>query len=151
VNVILKLGGGKQFHVLMSSRDARGMITDVLAFRQSTIQQQPKLVEGIVRATLEGLAFMQREPAKAAAIIAKKLEITPAEVMAQLPNIENPPLAQCSDIFKHENVLPSFYATGRIIGDILIKQGLIPALPPIESTFDGRFIAALQANPGELK
>jgi len=38
---------------------------------------------------MEGLAFMRREPAKAAAIIAKTLDISAADVQAQLPNVEN--------------------------------------------------------------
>ena len=94
VSMILKLGGGKLYHVLLSSKDARGMITDVLAVRDSTIAHNPALVAGLIRGTLEGLAFMHREPAKAAAIIAKTLDISAADVQAQLPNIENPPLAQ---------------------------------------------------------
>jgi NitT/TauT family transport system substrate-binding protein len=151
VSVILKLGGGKQFHVLLSSREARGMITDIIAVKQSTIEQDPKLVEGLIRGTLEGLAFMHKEPVKAAALIAKTLEITPADVQAQLPNIENPPLAQLTDVFASHEVLPSFYASGQVIGNILMKQGLIQRLPPIADTFDARFVAAVQAHPGDLK
>jgi NitT/TauT family transport system substrate-binding protein len=151
VSVILKLGGGKLYHVLLSSREARGMITDVLVVRQSTIAQDPKLVEGLVRGTMEGLAFMQREPAKAAALIAKHLEITPADVMAQLSNIENPPLAQLGDVFRASDTLPSFQASGKVIGDVLLKEGLLKRLPPIADTYDARFVAAVQTAPGDLK
>jgi NitT/TauT family transport system substrate-binding protein len=131
--------------VLLSSRDARGMITDVLAFKDSTIQKNPKLVEGLVRGTMEGVAFMQKEPAKAAAIIAKTLGISVSDVQAQLPNIENPPLQHLGDVFDKGAVLPSFYASGRIIGDTLRKQGLIHDLPPTGDTYDASFVAALQA------
>jgi NitT/TauT family transport system substrate-binding protein len=148
VSVILKLGAGNLYHVLLSSRDARGMITDVLAVKESMIESNPKLVEGLVRGTMDGVAFMQKEPAKAAALIAKTLEISPAEVQAQLPNIENPPLAQLADVFKSGAGLPSFHASGRIIGDILRKQGQIRELPPITQTYDARFVTAVQANPG---
>ena len=37
VSVIAKSSGGKRFHVLLSSREARGMITDVLALKESVI------------------------------------------------------------------------------------------------------------------
>jgi NitT/TauT family transport system substrate-binding protein len=87
VSVIVKSGGGKRFHVLLSSRDARGMITDVLVLKESAIAKNPKRVEGLIRGTMDGLTFMQTEPAKAAAIIAKTLEISSAEVQEQLPNI----------------------------------------------------------------
>jgi NitT/TauT family transport system substrate-binding protein len=148
VSVIVKSGGGKRFHVLLSSREARGMITDVLVLKDNTIAKNPKLVEGLIRGTLDGLAFMQADPSSAAAIIAKTLEITPSEVKEQLPNIENPPLANLGDVFKKEAALPSFYASGKIIGDILKREGQITALPPIEVTYDASFVSALQAHPG---
>ena len=151
VSVILKMNGGKQYHVLLSSREARGMITDVLVFREATIAKNPKLVEGMIRGTLDGLAFMQKEPAKAAAIIGKALEISVADVEAQLPNIENPPLAQLGDVFKKSSVLPSFHASGSIIGDILRKEGQLQVLPAIDQTYDATFVAAIQANPGDLR
>jgi NitT/TauT family transport system substrate-binding protein len=148
VSVIVKSSGGKRFHVLMSSRDARGMITDVLVLKDSVIAKNPKLVEGLIRGTMDGLAFMKTDSVKAAAIIAKTLEITPAEVTEQLPNIENPALPNLGDVFKKTAVLPSFYASGKIIGDILKREGQIDASPAIEATYDASFVSALQANPG---
>ena len=73
------------------------------------------------------------------------------DVQAQLPNVENPSLPHLGDVFTKTNSLPSFHASGRIIGDILRKQGQILALPPIEATYDSRFVAAVQANPGAPK
>jgi NitT/TauT family transport system substrate-binding protein len=148
VSVIIKSNGGKRFHVLLSSRDARGMITDVLVLKDSVIAQNPKLVEGLIRGTLDGLAFMKSDPTRAAAIIAKTLEISTADVKEQLPNIENPELANLGDVFKKETALPSFYASGKIIGEILKREGQITALPPIEMTYDASFVSTLQAHPG---
>ena len=151
VSMILGLGGGKLYHVLLSSRDARGMITDVLAVRDSTVARNPTLVASLIHATMEGLAFMQREPAKAAAIIARTLEISAADVQAQLPNIENPTLPHLGDVFRKSDALPSFYASGKVIGEILRREGQIQVLPPIDGTYDDRFVLALQANPGDLQ
>ena len=151
VSMILRLGGGRTFHVLLSSREARGMITDVLAVRAATIAKDPALVEGLIRGTLDGLAFMKADPDRAAAIIANTLGITPGEVHAQLANIENPPLSRLDDVFRHSGELPSFEASGKVIGAILEREGQIRALPPIEETFDARFVRAMQANVGELK
>ena len=148
VSVIIKSNGGKRFHVLLSSRDARGMITDVLVLKDSMIARDPKLVEGLIRGTMDGLAFMKSDPSRAAAIIAKTLEISPSDVTEQLPNIENPELANLGDVFKKEDALPSFYASGKIIGEILKREGQIAVLPPIERTYDASFVSALQAHPG---
>ena len=151
VSMILQLGGGKSFHVLLSSREARGMITDVLAVRDSTIARDPALVAALIHATMEGLAFMQKEPAKAAAIIAKTLDISTAEVQAQLLTIENPSLPHLADVFHKSDVLPSFYASGKVIGEILRREGQIPGSPVIDDTYDEKFVAALQAKPGDLQ
>ena len=148
VSVIVKSSGGKRFHVLMSSREARGMITDVLVLKENVIAKNPKLVEGLIRGTMDGLAFMKADPAEAAAVIAKTLDISPAEVQQQLPNIENPALADLGDVFKKSAVLPSFYASGKIIGDILKREGQIEVPAPIETTYDASFVNALQTNPG---
>ena len=149
VSMITKLGGGTQFHVLLSSREARGMITDVLALTDSTIAKDPKLVEALIRGTLDGLDYMRKEPDKAARLIGKALGIGVDDVKAQLANVENPPLSRLGDVFKKSPLLPSFYASGSIIGDILKKEGQIQALPPIEATYDASFVAALQAHPGD--
>ena len=146
VSTIRKLGGGTQFHVLLSSREARGMITDVLALTESTIAKNPKLVEALIRGTLDGLSYMRKEPDKAAALIAKVLEISPDDVKSQLANVENPPLNQLDEVFRKSSALPSFYASGSLIGDILKKEGQIQASPAIEATYDASFVAALQAN-----
>jgi NitT/TauT family transport system substrate-binding protein len=148
VSVITKSGGGRRFHVLMSSREARGMITDVLVLRDSVIARNPALAEGLIRGTMDGLAYMQSDPAGAVRIIARRLDISPAEVQEQLPNVENPALASLGDVFKRQPELPSFYASGRIISDILKREGQIDAAPPIDSTYDARFVSAVQAKPG---
>lgn len=151
VSMILGIEGGKRYHVLLSSREARGMITDVLAVSDSTIARNPELVAGLIRGTMEGLAFMRTEPARAAAIIGKTLEISAAEVQSQLQNIENPPLSHLGDVFEDTAELPSFNASGKLIGQILQREGQIHNLPAIADTYDAKFVRALQANPGGLK
>jgi NitT/TauT family transport system substrate-binding protein len=148
VSMILKLGGGTQFHVLLSSRNARGMITDVLVLKAARIAADPALATGLIRGTMDGLAFMQAHPGQAEKIIARALGITPGDVRAQLPNIENPTLPQLGDVFHRSDVLPSFYASGRVIGALLERERQIPAMPSIDATFDPRFVAAIQAHPG---
>jgi NitT/TauT family transport system substrate-binding protein len=148
VSVIVKSGGGRRFHVLLSSREARGMITDVLVLKDSVIAKNPKWVAALIRGTMDGLAFMKADPAKAAAIIAKTLEISTADVQEQLANVENPAWADLGDVFKKATALPSFYASGKIITEILEREGQIDVPPPIEGTFDASFVNALQSSPG---
>lgn len=124
------------------------MITDVLVLKESVIAKNPKMVEGLIRGTLDGLAFMTADAGKAADIIGKTLDISPEEAAGQLPNIENPALAALGDVFKKSDSLPSFYASGKVIGEILKREGQIEAAPPIEGTYDASFVRALQGNSG---
>jgi NitT/TauT family transport system substrate-binding protein len=151
VSMILRLEGGKRYHILLSSREARGMITDVLAFRESTMAKDPKLVDALIRGTMEGLEYMRQQPEQAIAIISKALEISADEVRAQLPNVENPPLTRLGDVFQKTSTLPSFHASGAVITDILKKEGQIERVPSIEDTYDARFVSDVQANPGDLR
>ncbi len=48
-------------------------------------------------------------------------------------------------MFKKSDALPSFYASGKIINDILQREGQIDSPPPIEGTYDASFVAALQS------
>lgn len=148
VSVILRSGGGKRFHVLLSSREAIGIITDTLALTDATIKKKPKMVDGLIRAYLDGVSFMAKEPDKAAAIIAKALDVDPEDAKSQMQSIQNPTLAQIGDVFVKSDALPSFYASGRTIGSILKKEGQIDAEPAIEATFDASFVKGIQAHPG---
>ena len=121
------------------------MVTDVLAVRAATIERNPKFVDALIRGTMEGLEFMRREPVKAIKIIAKRLEISEGDARAQLGNIENPSVSQLAEVFTPGDALPSFQASGRIIGDILRREGQIHTMPPIEITYDARFVHALQS------
>jgi NitT/TauT family transport system substrate-binding protein len=145
VSMIRNMNSGHRFHVLLSSGEARGMVTDVLAVRGSTIEKNPKFVDALVRGTMEGLEFMRREPAKALSIIAKRLGISEADARLQLGNVENPQPSQLADVFEPSDTLPSFQASGRIIGDILRREGQIRAMPAVEITYDARFVHALQS------
>lgn len=145
VSTVLNLDGGRRFHVVLSSRDARGMITDVLVFTAERIARDPQMVEGLMRGTLDGLAFMRTNPAQAAVIIGKALEIPPAEVTRQLRYIENPDLAHLDDVFRRGSALPSFYVSGRIIGAQLQHEGQAGRPVDIAATYDDRFVRMLQA------
>jgi NitT/TauT family transport system substrate-binding protein len=149
VSVILKSGGGKRYHVLLSSKEAIGIIVDVLSVTDATIAKRPKLVDALIRGYFDGVAFMKSEPDKAAAIIAKTLDISPDEAKDQLQSIQNPTLATAGDVFMKADALPSFFASGKIIGGILHKEGQIESEPPIEATFDASFVKAIQAHPGD--
>ncbi|CDS52828.1 Urea carboxylase-related ABC transporter, periplasmic substrate-binding protein [Polaromonas sp. CG9_12] len=140
---ILGQGGGKKFKVVYSSKNAPGLIADVLVFDDQAIKTRPAEITGIMKAYLDGLAYMKAKPEESAKIIGKFMGVTPKEVKEQLAGVYNIPLAEMPKAFVKAKETTSYYASGDVIGQLLKAKGQITTVPPIETTFDAQFVSAL--------
>jgi NitT/TauT family transport system substrate-binding protein len=140
---IISQGGGKKFKVLFSSKDAPGMIADVLVFDEKVIKAKPTEIAGIIKAYLDGMEYMKTKPDEAAKIIGKALGVSAKDVKEQLSGVYNIPLAEMPKAFVKAPETTSYFASGEIIGQILKNKGQITAIPATESTFDAQFVTAL--------
>jgi NitT/TauT family transport system substrate-binding protein len=145
VSAIVQADGGKKFHVLYSSRDAKGLITDVLVVSPKTIQKDPVMITGMIQAFVAGEAYMQSHPADANAIIGKALGIAAADVPGQLAGVQNPQLAEMPSVLAKSDKLPSFYVSNPVIGNLLKSEDQITEIPPVEDTYDASFVDTLAA------
>lgn len=136
--------GGKKFHVVFSSKDAPGLIADVLVFDEKFIKSNPKDINGIIQAYLDGMAYMKAKPAESAKIIGKFMGVSAKEVTEQLSGVYNIPLAEMPKAYVKGKDTTSYYASGEIISGILKAKGQITTIPATESTIDAQFITALQ-------
>jgi NitT/TauT family transport system substrate-binding protein len=142
---IVKQGDGKKFHVVYSSKNAPGLIADVLVFDEKFIKSNPKDITGIMKAYLDGVAFMKAKPDEAAKIIGKFMGISAKEVKEQLPGVYNIPLAEMPKAFVKSKDTTSYYASGAVIGGILKAKAQIDKIPATEATMDAQFVTGLQA------
>lgn len=142
---VLSQGGGQKFHVVYSSKDAPGLIADVLVFNDKFIKSNPQDITGIIKAYLDGLAYMKSQPEESAKIIGKFMGVSAAEVKEQLAGVYNIPLAEMPKAFIPSKQTTSYFGSGEIIGTILKNKGQINTIPPTESTIDAQFVKALQA------
>ncbi len=140
---ILSQGGGKKFKVVFSSKDAPGLIADVLVFDEKVIKAKPAEITGIMKAYLDGMAYMKSKPDDAAKIIGKFMGVSAAEVKEQLSGVYNIPLAEMPKAFAKSSATTSYYGSGDIIAKLLKDKGQIPKIPATESTFDASFVSAL--------
>jgi NitT/TauT family transport system substrate-binding protein len=140
---IVHQGGGKKFKVLFSSKDAPGMIADVLVFDEKVIKAKPTEITGIIKAYLDGMEYMKAKPDEAAKIIGKALGVSAKEVKEQMSGVYNIPLAEMPKAFVKAPETTSYFASGEIISQILKNKGQITAIPATESTFDAQFVTAL--------
>ena len=143
VSQILAMDGGKKFHVIYSSKEAPGLIADVLVFDDEHIQKNGKEITGLIKAYLDGLAYMKAKPEEAAAIIGKAIGVSGKEVLEQLGGVYNIPLKEMQKPFAKGKDTKSYFVSGEVINEILLKSGQIKKAVEISSTLDDRFVKAL--------
>lgn len=140
---ILGQGGGKKFKVLFSSKNAPGLIADVLVFDDKFIKAKPAEISGVIKGYLDGMAYMKAKPDEAAKIIGKVMGVSAKEVKEQLGGVYNIPAAEMPKAFVKSKETTSYFASGEIIGQLLKAKGQITTVPPTEATIDAQFVNAL--------
>lgn len=142
VSQILGMPGSK-FHVVYSSKQAPGLITDVLVFDAKTIAKRQAAIKAMIQGYVDGLAYMQSHPAESAEIIGKVLGVSAADAKAQMSGVYNIPLAEMGKNFEKSDATSSFFGSGAVIAQLLKDNGQIPAIPDFAQTFDASFVQAM--------
>jgi NitT/TauT family transport system substrate-binding protein len=135
--------GGKKFHVLYSSKQAPGLIADVLVYDDKVIKARSADITGVIKAYIDALAYMKAKPDEAAKIIGKFMGVSAKEVKEQLTGVYNIPVAEMSKAFVKSKQTTSYFASGEVISEILMAKGQIKSVPTTESTMDASFVSAL--------
>lgn len=143
VSQILGMAGGDKFHVVYSSKDAPGLITDVLAFDEKMIKAEPAAITAMIKGYQAGLEYMQAHPDESAEIIGKVLGVSAAEAREQMEGVYNIPLDEMAKNFTESEETTSFYGSGAVIADLLVKNKQIPSVPDFADTFDASFVTDL--------
>ncbi|HDY99464.1 MAG TPA: nitrate ABC transporter substrate-binding protein [Pseudomonas sabulinigri] len=143
VSQILGMAGGDKFHVVYSSKDAPGLITDVLAFDEKMIAAEPEAITAMIKGYQAGLEYMQAHPQESSEIIGKVLGVSGAEAIEQMEGVYNIPLDEMGKNFIESEETTSFYGSGAVIADLLVKNKQIPSVPDFADTFDASFVSDL--------
>jgi NitT/TauT family transport system substrate-binding protein len=133
---IVAMDGGKKFHIVFSSKDAPGLITDVLVAKKEVITKNPEVIKALIQGYVDGLEYMKKNPAEASKIIGKVMGISDKEVMEQLSGVYNIPLEEFPKVFGKSTETTSLFGSGAVISKILKAKGEIKAIPKTEDTFD---------------
>jgi NitT/TauT family transport system substrate-binding protein len=143
VSQITALEGGKKFHVVYSSKDAPGLITDVMVFKKEVIKAKPELVKALIQGYIDGLDYMKKNPDKAAEIIGKAIGVTAAEVKEQLSGVYNMKPDEMGKVFAKGKDTTSLHVSGALIAEILKAKGQITTVPKTEDTYDDSILKAM--------
>ncbi len=143
VSQVLSAKSKRTFKVVFSSKDAPGLITDGLVFKKDYISSNPKEVKSVIQAYFDSLNYMKQNPKKANAIIGQWMGISEKEVQDQLTGIFNPGLKEMMVNFTKSDKIDSYYRSGALISDVLIKTKQITKSPNVEETLDSQFLSEL--------
>ncbi|EWS64624.1 hypothetical protein Y695_02131 [Hydrogenophaga sp. T4] len=84
-----------------------------------------------MKAYLDGMAYMKAKPDEAAKIIGKFMGVSAKEAKEQMSGVYNIPLAEMPKAFVKAKETTSYYASGEIIGQLLVaKARSRPPRPP---------------------
>jgi NitT/TauT family transport system substrate-binding protein len=145
VSQITGLEGGKKFHVVYSSKDAPGLITDVLVFKKEVIKEKPDVVKALIQGYIDGLDYMKKNPDKAAEIIGKAIGVSAAEVKEQLSGVHNLAPKELMKVFdKAGKDTTSLYVSGALISEILMAKGQITTVPKTADTYDDSILKGMK-------
>ncbi len=142
VSQILSMGGGSKYKVIFSSKEAPGLITDVLVFDKTVIDKRQAAIKALILGYLDGLEYMKTHPDESATIIGKVLGVSADEAKAQLGGVYNIPKAEMSKSFVPTTETSSLAGSGAIIAKLLKDNGQISAIPAASDTYDASFIKA---------
>jgi NitT/TauT family transport system substrate-binding protein len=110
------------FHVVYSSVDAPGLITDILTFRTDFVEAYPETIRAIIQAYFKALDFWKTHPEEAHAILAKDFKDTPESVAGQIKGVKILDKRDNETAFTFSTGLQSLYGNVRQISQFIHKH-----------------------------
>lgn len=133
----------KDGRVIYDSSKMPGAILDLYVFDTKFIETYPKAVEAFVRGIFKGLEFLQTNRPEGLAIAAKRLQITPAELDANLKILKLPDIQTNIDMLS--NPQSPLYVGKKLIemAQFMKAQKQIKQLPDMSKFIEPKFVKAM--------
>ena len=109
-------------HILYSSKDTPGLITDILTFRTDFIEAYPDSIDAIIHAYFRGLTFLEENPDEAHQILADEFSDTAEGIAEQLQGVTLLDEKDNKDAFAFAAGLDSIYGNARRMGKFVREQ-----------------------------
>lgn len=130
---LLAFGGIEIFN----SKQIPGEIVDVLVVRRDYIAEHPDKVAILTKGWFQSLSFLKTKPDEAAAIVGKRLKLTPEQVLASYEGLALGDKTMNSKMLGSQG---SLNRTLHQLGQTMVEIQLLDALPPLEGVLNDRFI-----------
>lgn len=133
-------------HILLSSKDAPGVIVDILSVQEQYLKEHPEVVAKVVRGWFRAVEEWRANPAASNAVMAGYYSVTPEEFAEQVEGLKWPSLEENVAYFDAKS--PSnIYGIADTFVSIFLKTGQIESRPDLSSAVDASVLQGLHAQP----
>ncbi len=115
----------KGHRLLASTRDAPGIITDVLMISSEVLEKRPQDVRKLVKCLFRALRFRATNENEAYAIMSRAYNIPPGSLKRTIEGNIFPGLDANIRAFEKSGASTSLFRTGRVISEFFLKKGVI--------------------------
>ena len=131
----------KGYKALFTAGTVPGLITDVLVFRSSIVEQRPKDIEAIIKSIVEAQEYYVNNKADAIKIMSMKSGIGENEIMNGLNSVALPSLKENINIALNSSIndTTSLYGSGKEIAEFYTNRGQISQYPDLNQIIDSTF------------
>ncbi|MEA2703625.1 MAG: NitT/TauT family transport system substrate-binding protein [Actinomycetota bacterium] len=134
--------------VLFTSKDFPGAIPDHLVFSTDFVQSHPDVVQKLVDAWFDTIAFIKANPDESVAIMAKKGGVSPEDYKSYNEGTTIFTVADNVEAFAPGTDSKHLDYQASKISDFLVGTGLIDKAPDLAGLFEPRFVQARAAAGG---
>lgn len=113
------------YQLLSSTADAPGIVTDVLMFKKSFLEERHEDVQKVLRALFKALKFRTENPVAAYAIMANATGVPAGSLKGTIMGNIFPDLEQNKKSFSKTDDPTSLFYSGKIISDFFMYKGVI--------------------------
>ena len=113
------------YRELASTKDAYGIVTDVLMVRTDTLKERPEDVRRVLKALFKALEFRETDEIAAYSIMSEAFNMPVGELKETIGGNVFPDLMGNINAFEDSGELTSLYASGRFISDFLVRKGIV--------------------------
>lgn len=128
------------YTLLAKAMDTPGLITDVLAFHDSVVQQRPDKIKNVIAAIFEARDYVLQHPQESLAIFAKFNQATVEAFETGFHGLHYPDLQENNAALQKEGLL---FQSGKDIVDFYLAKGQIVKVPELNKIINGQFVQAL--------
>ncbi len=113
------------YRELATTKDAYGIVTDVLMVRTDTLNKRPDDVEKVLRALFKALKFRETDELAAYTIMSEAFLMPVGELRETIGGNIFPDLQENKRAFEDTGESTSLFASGRFISDFFLKKGIV--------------------------